>query len=660
MMMVFLMTSIAHSVTVGNLRCEYRKDPLGIDVAKPRFSWVLDAGRQTAYQIVVGDTWDSGKIASDQSVNVGYTGKPLMPGTSYQWKVKIWDAEGKESDWAEAASFSTGLHEWQAKWIGFDFPEQDSPFHTRGLHWVHVVGGKTELRKSFELPAGRKVRRAVLALYADNECKASLNGVIIGNAVKWEQTARLDLTSGLRSGKNVISLAPRQTDNLSAAAIGRLVVQFDAGEDWQLPLDATWENARPSGNTPWGTPSLNDQPRVPASYLRKEFDIAKKVKRAMVYVTALGAYELHLNGRRVGRDELTPGWTEFHKRVDYQTYDVTGQVLTGKNALGAILGDGWYASDLAFTGKRNFYGGKPKLLAQMVVEFADGSSQTIVTDGSWKASYGPILHADLMIGCEYDARLEMPGWDTSGFDENKWSPARETEALTGSTADVTSVIAAAVKDGHVVLKIENDTLGGDPAPLTVKSLSVDYQVGGKGGSLTLAEHAVLDLSGPDLRIVRARYGKSSDFGPSGLQAVVADASRRHEELSAVKCSEPKPGVYIYDLGQNMVGWTKLRLRGQGRPARNRALRGNAEPRWHALHLRTCAVRPRRISLSWLARVWRFWSRMFTFHGFRYVELRGLGRKAGPWRGDGRRGAFGNGPDRFGFECSSPLVNRLYA
>lgn len=659
MMMVFLMTSIAHSVTVGNLRCEYRKDPLGIDVAKPRFSWVLDAGRQTAYQIVVGDTWDSGKIASDQSVNVEYAGQPLMPCTPYLWKVKIWDAEGKESQWGEPASFSTGLREWQAKWIGFDMGAQDSPFHTKGLHWVHLAGGKTELRKSFELPAGRKVRRAVLALYADNECTVSLNGVAIGSAVKWEQTARLDLTSGLRSGKNVISLAPRQTDNLSAAAIGRLVVQFDAGEDWQLPLDATWENARPSGNTPWGTPSLNDQPRVPASYLRKEFDIAKKVKRAMVYVTALGAYELHLNGRRVGRDELTPGWTEFHKRVDYQTYDVTGQVLTGKNALGAILGDGWYASDLAFTGKRNFYGGKPKLLAQMVVEFADGSSQTIVTDGSWKASYGPILHADLMIGCEYDARLEMPGWDTSGFDENKWSPARETEALTGSTADVTSVIAAAVKDGHVVLKVGNDTLGGDPAPLTVKSLSVDYQVGGKGGSLTLAEHAVLDLSGPDLRIVRARYGKSSDFGPSGLrvQAAVADASRRHEELSAVKCSEPKPGVYIYDLGQNMVGWAKLRLRGKA-GQRVTARYGemlNPDGTLYTSNLRGATAADFFILAGKGVEILEPY---FTFHGFRYVELRGLAGR--PDLGAVTGVVVHSEMDRTGsFECSSPLVNRLY-
>ena len=120
---------------------------------------------------------------------------------------------------------------------------------------------------------------------------------------------------------------------------------------------------------------------------------------------------MHLNGQRVGQDELTPGWTEYRKRVYYQTYDVTDLLKTGDNAIGAILGDGWYASDLAFTGKRKNYGGDPRLLVQLVVELADGSTQTIVSDASWKAATGPIRHADLLLGCEYDARVRMDGWD---------------------------------------------------------------------------------------------------------------------------------------------------------------------------------------------------------------------------------------------------------
>src|SRR4029077_13268197 len=120
----------------------------------------------------------------------------------------------------------------------------------------------------------------------------------------------------------------------------------------------------------------------------KEFAVTKPVQRAVVYSSALGVYELHLNGTRVGRDYLTPGWTDFRARVQYQTYDVTAQLRSGKNALGAVLGDGWYASVLAYTGRRNYYGVYPRLLAQLEMEYTDGSHETVATDGTWRAGYG--------------------------------------------------------------------------------------------------------------------------------------------------------------------------------------------------------------------------------------------------------------------------------
>ena len=169
-----------------------------------------------------------------------------------------------------------------------------------------------------------------------------------------------------------MALTAENTDFLPAAVIGQVVVQFDSGDDLKEVVSSTWRACQepPTGwekadfkddvwthaetmkGTPWGTPALNDLERVPAAYLRKDFTIRQPVRRAEVYVTALGCYELHINGQRVGHDELTPGWSEFRKRVYYQTYDVDELVVTGENAIGAILGDGWYASDLAFTGKR--------------------------------------------------------------------------------------------------------------------------------------------------------------------------------------------------------------------------------------------------------------------------------------------------------------------
>ena len=223
--------------------------------------------------------------------------------------------------------------------------------------------------------------------------------------------------------------------------IGQLVLQFASGSVSNIPVDATWKAAQTAAPnwmqtnfsdsswttaeslsvTPWGTPALNDIARVPAPYLRKTFATAETVTNATVYVTALGAYELHLNGQKVGNDVLTPGWTQFTKRVYYQTYNVTGMVQTGSNTISAILGDGWYASVLAFKGQRLNHGGTPRFMAQLVLNFSDGSTQTIVTDSSWKASYGPIQFGDLLMGSGYDARLELPGWDTTNFNDSAWS-----------------------------------------------------------------------------------------------------------------------------------------------------------------------------------------------------------------------------------------------
>jgi alpha-L-rhamnosidase len=423
---VLLLAPVAalHAAEVASLRCEYRENPLGIDVAKPRLSWVLeemeqgtgDRGqRQTAYQVLVasseellakdhGDLWDSGKVASDQSIQIEYAGKPLESRQSCHWKVRVWSLTSdlrppNSSPWSQSACWTMGLlkpDDWQAKWIGYDAAYQARPeaaaddklMNIQGLKLVQVQGGKDGskscLRRRIELPEGRKVRRAVLALYAYNFCEAAVNGVPVGQAMHWDRTARLDVTKALRSGTNVVTLAVSHTDPYNPAVIGRLVLQFESGEDLVIPIDdkwkasqqaadgwekpafddAAWAAAEVFDGTPWrGPEAVSDLARLPAPYLRKDFSIDQSVKRAMVYVTALGVYELHLNGKPVGNDVLAPGWTEFRKRVHYQTYDVTAQVPKGGNTLGAILGDGWYASTLAHLGRRNIYGGRPRFMA---------------------------------------------------------------------------------------------------------------------------------------------------------------------------------------------------------------------------------------------------------------------------------------------------------
>ena len=159
---------------------------------------------------------------------------------------------------------------------------------------------------------------------------------------------------------------------------------------------------------------------LPASLLRHEFTVSKPVRSARIYSTALGSYQLYVNGQRAGADILAPGWTDYRKRIAYQVYDVTSQVRQGGNAIGAILGDGWYASGLTWNQSRYNFGPPPvRMLAQFEIEYADGSRDTVVSDESWKAAQSPILSSEIYNGENYDARLEWDGWDRPAHPDDR-------------------------------------------------------------------------------------------------------------------------------------------------------------------------------------------------------------------------------------------------
>lgn len=178
----------------------------------------------------------------------------------------------------------------------------------------------------------------------------------------------------------------------------------------------------------WITPDWDDpqdpaQPR-PAPLLRRAFVLDGQVRAARLYATSLGLYELRLNGRRVGDGLLTPGWTSYNKRLQYQTYDVADLLVEGANVIGAMLADGWYRGHLGFQGQRNLYGDRLALLAQLHVTYADGHTVVVTSDADWRATTGPIRMAEIYHGETYDARLEQPGWDCPGFDDRDWSGVR--------------------------------------------------------------------------------------------------------------------------------------------------------------------------------------------------------------------------------------------
>lgn len=172
----------------------------------------------------------------------------------------------------------------------------------------------------------------------------------------------------------------------------------------------------------WIEPGFTeDSINRPSPLFRKEFQIAKKIKTATAYITAHGLYEAQINGKRVGNAYLTPGWTSYNKRLQYQVYDVTNMVKEGKNAIGATLGSGWYRGSLAWAKNHNVYGKDIALLFQMDITYADGTKETLVSDESWKSSTGAIRYSEIYNGETIDARMEKNGWANAGYNDNDWS-----------------------------------------------------------------------------------------------------------------------------------------------------------------------------------------------------------------------------------------------
>jgi alpha-L-rhamnosidase len=177
------------------------------------------------------------------------------------------------------------------------------------------------------------------------------------------------------------------------------------------------------GSAQWISSPWVGAPRTvpPAPFLRKPFKLAQEVRSAQLTITALGLYEAEINGERIGDQIFAPGWTDYKKRVQYQTYDVTSLLKQGENVLGVVLGDGWYSGKVGW-GDRQNYGERPQLLARLKLILNDGAQMEIVTDETWRTAIGPILENDFQIGESYDARLELGDWSQPNYDAAKWLP----------------------------------------------------------------------------------------------------------------------------------------------------------------------------------------------------------------------------------------------
>jgi alpha-L-rhamnosidase len=452
------------TLKAASLRCEYAVDPLGIDVPRPRLSWILKAQkpnarglRQTAYQILVAtnqanlragkaDLWDSGKVESDRSIQVEYSGKELASRTRCWWKVRVWDQAGQVSSWSTSSMWSMGLlhaSDWAGNWIG--------------------------------------------------------------------------------------------------GAMG--------------PSDPS------------------------AVYLRRVARLRQRPLRAIATVSGLGYYQLYVNGQRVGHHVLDPGFTDYDKRVLYVTYDVTHLLREGKNAVGVVLGNGWYhpiTPDL-FSFQKAPWREPPKLLINIDMELPDGTHKTIASDPSWKWSTGPVIFNCIRAGVTYDARRSLPGWDEPEYNDSHWQPAVVTEAPKGQ-----------------------------------------------------------------------------------LKAQMEPPMRVTEIVHPVRLTEPKPNVYVFDLGVNLTGWA--RFEAHGKPGQKILLKydlilgpeGRVDMKYCHSHtygrFQTDELILNQEGKGGI-------EPEFTYHGFRYVEVEGLNYKPSldsilgvnvhtDWQSAGS------------FTCSNPMINRM--
>jgi alpha-L-rhamnosidase len=269
--------------------------------------------------------------------------------------------------------------------------------------------------------------------------------------------------------------------------------------DWSVP--AHWEMGLLSANdwiAHWiqrPTAETSEQP-APASMLRKEFRLEGRVAHARAYVTSHGLYELYLNGQRVGDRLFTPGWTSYGRRLQYQTYDVTALLKSGANAVGAVLGDGWYRGTIGIKGHRNHYGADTALLAQIEVTYQDGRSITVPSDASWRAATAAILSSDIYSGEVYDARLERVGWSDPGYDEVGWSPVM---GLPTSNANLIAQVGPPVRR---IAEIVPRRIFKTPAGTIVADMGQNMTgwvrlrvVGPAGTTVTLHHAEVLDGDG---------------------------------------------------------------------------------------------------------------------------------------------------------------------
>ncbi|NJB70196.1 alpha-L-rhamnosidase [Saonia flava] len=715
---------------IGNLKVEYQKEPLGIDIEKPQFSWqmiAIDEARnqyQTAYRLVVKSendeiVWDTENVISDESLAIQYNGKPLKSSTRYNWTVSVWNQDQKEiksSSWFETGLLNpdSNLSAWNgAKWIGGT--AEDIPFNSHYLsvfkvHYELQLDEKSKSTKAAFVFGGNdsrlmdhnkniqgvesKVNGNYIAFeldienidgtpeglakfnvyrvgydkadtkdipfrsfdiplqlinienkYASHEFNVESNfgifEVFLNGQKNENKIVRTENPSPSPYANNGMNLNPvgKGNDYICFPVVGDIGFSIEKkqkayftnfqiknyrspsnnlfleelDEDYKgifknIPIknESYFLDGRKEGLLLLKNPSKNSTPILRTTFSTNN----KKISKARLYVTARGIYEMYLNGERISEDYFNPGLTQYNKTHMYQTYDVTNKIQNNSsNSIGAMLGEGWWSGNITYSGEHwNYFGDRQSLLTQLIITYEDGSEQIVVSKPkTWNYfNNGPIVTGSYFQGEVYDARKEkgIEGWATAAYDDHSWKSAVEIPI-----------------EGTTFLESSTD-LSGTPTNFNYDDLQLIGQIG------------------KNVQIVKT--------------------------LSAQSVEEVRPGVFVYDMGQNMVGFPNISL-GKGQKNDTVTLR-YAEVKYPDLseykdnvgmimleNIRAALTQDLYIRKGQLNEVIQ---PIFTFHGYRFLEITGINEPLPLEAVKGKVLSSINGLAS-SYETSNELVNKLW-
>ncbi|WP_294083324.1 alpha-L-rhamnosidase [Proteiniphilum sp. UBA5384] len=662
-----------------SLEVEYEETPLGIDVKKPRFSWQMASTEkgisQKGYQIIVtnekkNQVWNSGKILSDISLNIEYSGEALSSSTRYHWKLFVWDSSNRTisaTSWFETGLMDPSLLAWEgAEWIGgsekdlvlypdyfptynisytvqldeennttkagFLYGVNDPRLMDKNLNIYNLQSGKDEsyIEAELDITELKHSGNAVINLYrvgyapSDSKDKPlhrltiplsiinsqnrnaphtiylktmySTTEIFIDGEEESNKIGRVTINP-LGGNWNYIcfpllcdigfSMKPHQKAHFSEVIVRNYRVPnnilfsetqresdvkniFSGEKNITITNKGYMVNGNTTGKIVSANITKNSMPM-----LRREFKTqGVSITKARLYITARGIYEVYINGKQIGDDYFNPGLTQYNKHHLYQTYDVTEELKSGDNTIGVMLGEGWWSGAITYMGFLwNLFGDRQSLLSKLVITYKDGTQQTIVSNPeTWRYyNNGPVIYSSFFQGEVYDARKEseIKGWMKPGFDDTHWK----------------------------------------------KAVTVNQ------------ERAIVD----DPSIKANKMPPVNDFSELQLIGQFGPTVKKIKELTAVSMEEVRPGVFVYDMGQNMVGVPCITLR-DIHPGTEIKLR-YAEVKYPAMpefkenvgmimleNIRGALAQDIYITKGGEETI----KPHFTFHGYRYIEITGIG------------------------------------